>query len=173
MPTSLVMTFIGRDRPGLVKAIANRVAAGGGAWMESRLARLAGEFGGIVRGEAPQDRIAALTAALGALETEGLRVTIQSSAAAPEDRRALVTLELIGLDRPGIVREVTETISSLGVNIEEFESDLIAAAFTGHPMFRARARLRTPESLAHDELRRRLEKLAGEMMADISLTDEG
>ena len=68
---------------------------------------------------------------------------------------------------------MTETISSLGVNIEEFESDLVSAAFTGEPMFKATAWLYAPTTLELDELRRRLEKLAGEMMADISLSDEG
>jgi glycine cleavage system regulatory protein len=173
MPTSLVMTFIGLDRPGLVSSIASRVAAHEGAWLESRLARLAGHFAGIVRVEAAAEKIEALSAALRELEREGLRVTIEASAAPAQEKRASVKLELLCLDRPGIVSEVTETISSLGVNIEEFESDLVSAAFTGEPMFKATARLYAPATLGLDELRRRLEKLAGEMMmADISLSDE-
>ena len=173
MPTSLVMTFIGRDRPGLVNAIASRVAAQGGAWLESKLARLAGEFAGIVRVEAPAGKVEALKAALSELAAEGLRVTVETSSAAEPEIRANVTLDLLCLDRPGIVRDVTDTLSSLGVNIEEFESGLVSAAFSGETMFKARARLRAPQSLTIDELRRRLEKLAGEMMADISLNDEG
>jgi len=49
----LVMTFVGTDRPGLVNAISACVADNGGGWLESRLARLAGQFAGIVRIEAP------------------------------------------------------------------------------------------------------------------------
>ena len=171
MPVSLVMTFIGRDRPGLVNAIASRVAAHGAAWLESRLARLAEHFAGIVRVAAPPEKIEALTAALRELEREGLRVTIEAGASTEPEKRAGVKLELLCLDRPGIVREVTETIWSLGVNIEEFESNIIDAAFTGEPMFKATARLYAPATLGLDELRRRLERLAGEMMADISLSD--
>ena len=170
MPTSLVMTFIGRDRPGLVSSIASRVAAHGAAWLESWLARLAGHFAGIVRVEAAAEKIEALSAALRELEREGLRVTIEAGASAETKKRANVKLELLCLDRPGIVREVTETISSLGVNIEEFESDLVSAAFTGEPMFKATAWLYAPATVGLDEVRRRLEKLAGEMMADISLS---
>jgi glycine cleavage system regulatory protein len=136
------------------------------------LARLAGEFAGIVRVEAPAARVAALTASLRELETQGLRVTIAASHADEEVKRAGVKLELLCLDRPGIVSEVTAAISSLGVNIEEFESGLVEAAFTGQPMFMATLRLHAPQTLVRDELRRRMEKLASEMIADIVLTGE-
>ena len=166
--TALVLTFVGHDRPGLVRAIASRVAAEGGLWLESRLARLAGQFAGVVRVEAAADRVEALSAALEALE--GLKVTL--ALAEPETREApeLLALELLCLDRPGIVSEVTEALTALEVNIEEFESELVAAAFTGQPMFKASARLSAPPSLAIDTLRQRLETLAAEMMADIALS---
>ena len=32
----------------------------------------------------------------------------------------LVTLDILGRERPGIVRDVTQTLTRLGVNIEEF-----------------------------------------------------
>src|ERR1700712_4024953 len=94
------------------------------------------------RGEAPEARAADLTAALRELEGQGLRVAVERGLT-PQDARAGASLdiELIGLDRPGIVRDVTETLTQLGVNIEEFESGLESAAFTGVPMFRASARL--------------------------------
>ena len=173
MTIPLVMTFIGADRPGLVKAISACVADNGGAWLESRLARLAGAFAGIVRLEAPSAGVEKLTAALKALEQSGLRVTIEvGDGGADAELRESLTLELLCLDRPGIVREVTETLSGLDVNIEEFESALVSAAFTGQPMFKAKARLHPPSNVSAAELRRTLEALAGEMMADISLSKE-
>ena len=42
----LVLTFVGDDRPGLVNAISEKIAAFGGTWLESRSARLAGKFAG-------------------------------------------------------------------------------------------------------------------------------
>jgi glycine cleavage system regulatory protein len=172
MTTPLVMTFIGRDRPGLVNAISGLVAAHGGAWLESRLARLAGEFAGIARVDVPDEGVAALTAALRELETAGLRVTVERGvAAAPDAPRKILLLDLLGLDRSGIVRDVTETLTRLGVNIEEFESGLESAPFTGAPMFRASARLHAPEGLAIEDLRKALERLAGELMADIAVSE--
>jgi glycine cleavage system regulatory protein len=170
MTIPLVMTFVGPDRPGLVNAISACVAENGGAWLESRLARLAGAFAGIVRLEAPKGGAETLTQALKALEARGLRVTVElGDGGADAESRDTLTLELLCLDRPGIVREVTETLSALDVNIEEFESALVSAAFTGQPMFKAKARLHPPQTVSVGELRRRLEALAGEMTADITL----
>lgn len=174
MSIPLVMTFIGWDRPGLVNAISACVAENGGAWLESRLARLAGQFAGIVRIEAPRGNIEALKAALLALDAAGLRVTVEVGDVGEEaELREILTLELLCLDRPGIVRDVTETLTELDVNIEEFESALVSAAFTGQPMFKAKARLHAPSHVSAAELRRRMEELAGEMMAEITLGKEG
>jgi glycine cleavage system regulatory protein len=172
MTTPLVLTFIGRDRPGLVNAISHKVAAAGGSWLESRLARLAGEFAGIVLVAVPEANIAGFSASLGDLEASGLRVTLERSAQAREPAPGgIVELSLLGNDRPGIVREITQALAELSVNIEEFTSGVEAAPFSGTEMFHASARLRVPEDLSGDELRRKLERLAGEMMVDLTMTE--
>ena len=170
MTTPLVLTFVGRDRPGLVNAISERVASAGGTWLESRLVRLAGEFAGVVLVAAPQDKFEALAATLAGLETAGLRVTIAPSvpaAAAPSER--LIALSIVGHERPGIVRDVTQALTRLGVNIEEFVSGVEGEPFTGAEMFRANLRIRLPDGLAVDELRKTLERLAAEIMVDLSV----
>ncbi len=45
----LVLTYVGDDRPGLINAVSEKVAAFGGTWLESRAVRLAGKFAGILR----------------------------------------------------------------------------------------------------------------------------
>lgn len=143
----------------------------GGAWLESRLAHLAGEFAGIVLIDVPEPNIALLTAALRDLKSTGLRITVERSADphTPESRKT-VKLELVGADRPGIVRDVTRALTGLGVNIEEFTSGIEAAPFSGAEMFRATARLRVPDDLASEDLRKTLERLAGEIMVDLTVT---
>jgi glycine cleavage system regulatory protein len=170
MTTPLVLTFVGRDRPGLVNAISERVASAGGTWLESRLVRLAGEFAGVVLVAAPQDKFEALAATLAGLETAGLRVTISPgapAAAAPSER--LIAVSIVGAERPGIVRDVTQALTRLGVNIEEFSSGVEGEPFTGAEMFRADLRIRLPDGLAVEELRKTLERLAAEIMVDLSV----
>ena len=67
------------------------------------------------------------------------------------------------------MRDVTQALNALGVNIVEFESGLESAAFTGVEMFRAHARLTAPDTLRLEDLRKGLERLAGEIMVDLSV----
>ena len=166
----LVLTYVGDDRPGLVGAVSEAIAAHGGTWLESRSARLAGKFAGILLVDVPEANVAALQQALGGLAAAGLNVAIERGArdeAEPSSRT--ITLDILGNERPGIVRDVTHALSALGVNIEEFESGLESAAFTGVEMFRAHARLSAPHSLPPDDLRKALERLAGEIMVDLTI----
>ena len=80
MDTALVLTFIGDDKPGVVNAISEKIAACGGTWLESRLAHLAGEFAGILMIGISEERIGDLTAALRVLEAAGLRIAVKRSA---------------------------------------------------------------------------------------------
>ncbi|HYP63741.1 MAG TPA: ACT domain-containing protein [Acidocella sp.] len=160
-----VLTCIGQDRPGLVNAIAEQISAAGGNWLESRLEHLAGQFAGIVQVRVPEGRIPALTAALQSLQ--GLSVTLAQGVDEPEPALIPLTLAVLGHDRPGIVRDVTQALTKLGVNIEEFSSAIESAPFTGEEMFRATLKLGLPEHVSSDEVRRILEKLADEIMVDI------
>ena len=172
MTTPLVLTFVGDDRPGLVNAISEKVAACGATWLESRSARLAGKFAGVVLVSVPDDRVAALELSLRDLAREGLRIAIERGAAAETEKPArIVSLDILGRERPGIVRDVTHALNRLGVNLEEFMSGLESEPFTGAEMFRAHARLSVPDGLRLDDLRKALERLAGEIMVDLAVGD--
>ena len=166
----LVLTFVGDDRPGLVNAVSDKIAAHGATWLESRSARLAGKFAGILLVSVPEPNVDELKRALRALAHAGLHLTIERGAletAGPASRA--IKLDILGNERPGIVRDVTQALTALEVNIEEFESGLESAAFTGVEMFRAHARLSVPQTLPLDELRKALERLAAEIMVDLTV----
>ena len=93
----LVLTVLGDDKPGLVESIAQVIAIYDGNWLESRMARLAGKFAGILRASVPDTNVAALTTALQRLEAHGLRVMIDWSAsdALAQDYRYM-TLNVLG-----------------------------------------------------------------------------
>ncbi len=169
---SLILTVIGPDRPGLVRALSQTVVAHGGSWLESRMARLAGQFAGIVRVEAPE----ALLNDLHALESAGLRIVAQTAAplaadgseigaAAGEEQR--LALEVVGNDRPGIVRDIAHILAENGVNIEELTTDVASGSFSGGTLFRATALLRAPTAAAAEAMRAGLEELGNELMVDI------
>lgn len=167
--SSLVLTVIGPDRPGLVEALSRTVAEHGANWLESRMAHLSGQFAGIVRVSVAAERADSLASALGALA--GLRVQVETASAAPGRNAPVLVLELLGQDRPGIVREVSHALASRGVNVEELETACSSAPMSGETLFRARARLRLPPELAEEELRESLEKLADELMVDVAIEE--
>ena len=167
--TSLTLTVIGRDRPGLVETLSERIVAAGGNWLESRMARLAGQFAGILLAEAPEAGVEALIASLKELEAQGLRVTVERGVGEPAEARQLLQLELIGHDRPGIVHEIAQALAARRVNIEELTTRVVSGSFSSDSLFQATARLRVPGEVTADELRDVLEPLADELMVDITL----
>jgi glycine cleavage system regulatory protein len=170
MTRSVVMTVIGKDRPGLVDCVASAVAEHGGNWLESRMSRLGGHFAGIVRAEVPTDREHSLVRALESLEAQGLRVVVHSEKPAPAiPNRPASLLEIIGQDRPGIVRQISHALAEFGVNVEELSTECSSAAMSGETLFKARAKLSIPESCDAGELRRALEKIAADLIVEISL----
>ena len=170
MNAFLVITLIGADRPGLVNAIADRAAAAGANWLESSMAQLAGHFAGIVRLEIAESEAGKLEASLRELEVQGLRLTIERGVAqaAGAGLRSL-KLELLGHDRPGIVREISSVLARHGASIERMETTCESASFSGEPLFRASIEAHLPASAAPADLQAALEALANELMVDLKL----
>jgi len=168
--TSLVLTILGADRPGLVDSLAQTVTEHDGNWIESRMARLAGQFAGILRVEVDAAQAATLTAALDSLSAGGLDVTVHADTADVQAaEKPTVALSLVGQDRPGIVREITRVLANHRVNVEALETECPSAAHSGQTLFQATAQLRLPDDLAAETLRAALEQVANDMMVDIAL----
>ncbi len=172
MTQILVMTVIGRDRPGLVESIAALVAEHGGNWLESRMARLGGQFAGILRVELPIEQHAAFTAGLDALRARGLNTMVQPDEAGRSRATGrLHLLEIVGQDRPGIVRQISAVLADYGVNVEELETECASAAMSGETLFKAHARVEVPVECDLRAIRAKLEKLAADLIVEISLDE--
>jgi glycine cleavage system regulatory protein len=168
--TALTVTLIGRDRPGLVGSMSERVAAAGGNWLESRMARLAGHFAGILMVDVPEAEVDRLVAALKSLEGEVLRAeVVRGLGEEPPAPDRVLLLELIGQDHPGIVRDIARALAGRRVNIEELTTRVVSASFSGERLFEAQARLRVPADIPEEQLRATLEILANELMVDLRL----
>ena len=172
MQVPLAMTIIGKDRTGLVESIAGIVAEHGGNWLESRMCRLGGQFAGILRIHVPAEKQAALSKALQALDSQGLSVVVHPDQGdAPAGAGSFLRLEIMGHDRPGIVREIARALAQQGVNVEELSSECVSAAMSGETLFKAQARLQLPPKCDAATLRRALEKIASDLMVDVSLAE--
>jgi glycine cleavage system regulatory protein len=178
----LVVTLIGRDRPGLVEAVAETIVAHGGNWLESRMIHLAGKFAGILRVEVPAERTQALGRALEGLAATGLKVITETGEEAPAREHPepsgpagerLMDVTLLGLDRPGLVKEISQLLADHQVNVEELVTDRFAAPMSGEMIFRAEARIKVPGRIDAARLRAAIEHLASDLAVEIRVEEGG
>ena len=172
--THLVLTLIGQDRPGLVEAVAAIVRGHGGNWLESRMTRLGGKFAGILRAELPSESAEGALRALADLEARGLKVIAEAEPPGPlrtPPPGLLMELEVVGVDRPGIVQEFAQLLSAAHVNVEEMTTGRRSAPMSGEMLFEARALVRLPASTEVPVLRAKLEKAARDLMVDVRLEE--
>lgn len=169
MNSKVILTVAGSDRPGLTQALADAVMAADGNWLESHLATLGGKYVGSVLVELPEESRGLLHAKVREIDAQGLTVTVLDASDEDSAGRTL-SLELVGGDRLGIVREVTTVLARLGVNIDDLDTAIETGAQTGAAMFRAHAKLRLPDNVQPDEVIAALEEISGEIMVDLTFS---
>ena len=172
MTTSLVVTLVGPDRPGLVSALSDKAVEFDANWADSVMSNFAGQFAGIVQLDVRPEKCDALIAALRALESPQLRISVTRgvSDGRPAATRRL-KLDLVGQDRPGIIHGISSQLAKRQISIEKLETHVVSGAMSGEQMFQMHAQLLVPQALDEGELRDGLESLANELMVDISLDD--
>ena len=164
--------MIGDDRPGLVSTVSAPVSTHDANWERSRLSRLAGKFAGIVLVTVADERLDALIEDLRALETQGLQIDIERTDERLEQEWLQLRLQLIGADHPGIVAQVTASLASRGVSIEELSTDVREAPMAGGTLFEAQALLTAPPTMSTEALRSTLEDLADDLMVELTLSED-
>lgn len=169
MNARVILVVSGSDRPGLTKALADAVHAAGGNWLESHLSRLGGKYVGSVLVELDAAALPQLEARIRSVDASGLRVSVVAADQETLTRGDTLTVELVGQDHPGIVREVTTVLAALGVNIDSLTTSTEHGAWSGEPLFRAEARVTLPQGVDQDEVQAALEGISGEVMVDFTV----
>ena len=174
--TQVILVVSGSDRPGLTKALADAVHAAGGNWLESHLSRLGGKYVGSVLVELSAAALPALEAQVRSVDATGLHVALvpaddvpDTGGEAPPPGGEEVSVELVGQDRPGIVREVTTALAALGVNIDSLTTGTERGAWSGESLFRAEAVVTLPVGVTRDQVQAALEGISGEVMVDFTV----
>ena len=169
MPASLVLTILGPDRTGIVGSLASTVSQHGGSWEESQMARLAGQFAGIVQVTCSEEVAAALTADLKNLESDGLQISIaQQEIPSLDSPRIQMQLDVLGNDRPGILAEVSQALRTQNANIVDISTRVEPAPESGQPIFHTIAVIAIDHQADPDELSGALEALSPDLQ--VSLT---
>ncbi|MCL1148019.1 ACT domain-containing protein [Shewanella sp. 10N.261.52.F9] len=129
-----LVTLQAKDREGLVEQIAHSVSRHGGHWLDSELRHIDGIFAAILLLEVPSGQWDELIETLELLE--GVSLTY-SKTSKPLPKNKHVSYSLVAYDRPGLVHEISNKISALGINIEHMSTRYESASHTGIALFRA------------------------------------
>ena len=168
MKTSIVLTIIANDQPGIVQTVSEVLTNHGGNWTKSSMSSLAGQFAGILLASVPSENADACLAQLHELESQGLRVLANVCRETVQDTKSSTfVLDLVGNDRPGIIHEITTLFAKLNVSVEELETSVESASMGGGSLFKATAKLDVPETIDTNQLVAQLEDLANDLMVDI------
>jgi len=162
----LVLTIIGKDRPGLVEEISATILDNHGNWMTSNLSHLAGQFAGIVQVGVAEEHLLAIQSALDELQDIEVRIETgdtDNTEKTPETLNLVIT----GNDRPGIVKELSSVIRHKGANITHLNSRQRSAPNWGVPIFSAFATVTIPAGMHKDNVIDALEAITSDLIVDI------
>ena len=168
-----VLTAIGADRPGLVEAVSEFVFHSDGNIEDSRMANLHGQFTMMLLVSAPPEALHKMQAAVPVLiQKTHLHVEIRPAVDMPTPARPAMHYRLAAsaMDQAGLVHRITHLLRSLEVNIESMETSLVAAPYSGAPVFEMSLLMSVPGDLPSRDLRDQLGKLCDELNVDWDLT---
>ncbi|BBI98822.1 glycine cleavage system transcriptional regulator [Ferrigenium kumadai] len=133
----LVITASGEDKIGLVERLSGRISDSGCNIEESRMSVLGGQFALIMLVSGPWHALSKLETQMTSLGAQlGLTIIHERTRKRERTKPAVpYSVELVTVDRPGIVRSLSAFFSRSGINIEELQTSIYPAPHTGAPMF--------------------------------------
>ena len=155
MTTHLVITALGEDKPGIVNKITEVIKENGCNLEDSRMSVLGGEFAVILMTSGNWNTLVKLESQLSALQ-DSLGMHIFSKRTEPRKTQKNIMpygADVISIDHPGIVHNLSNFFSSKKINIEELTTSTYAGAHTGTPMFSVHMEVGIPSETNIAELR--------------------
>ncbi|BDM65087.1 amino acid-binding protein [Shewanella sp. NFH-SH190041] len=164
-----LITLQAPDRTGLVEQLAHAISRHGGSWLDSEMRHIDGVFAAIIVVQSPAQQWDALLEQLECID--GLTLTC-AELGAKADIAYHCQYQLVAYDRTGLVLDISNRITQLGINIEHFSSQFESAGHTGIPLFRANMTLGLPAAALEEELHHALYGIGDDVVLD-KMPDNG
>ena len=168
----LVISAIGEDQVGIISELAQTTADAGCHIADSRMTVLGGDFAIIMLAEGRWNELAKLEASLPHLERKlGLTITTRRTNGGSELRTRLLpySVEVVGMDEPGIVQELTDFVAGREINVREMATTRSKAAYTGTPLFCVQLTLDIPADTSIARLREEFMEFCDHLNLDANL----
>lgn len=173
MSLELVVTAVGKDRPGIVSELTGQVHAAGANLADTRMVNLRGQFALVALVEGAPDVLEQVKRRLAeAAAKMGLRIDVSDPTS--KDARAArdgvpFKLKTYSMDQPGIVHRITSYLREHDVNVEELTTRLESAPFMGTPVFTMEILMLVPKTVSVKKLRTALEELGDQLNCDVDI----
>lgn len=168
--SSLAITAIGRDRPGIVAAVSRVLFDLGCNVEDSSMTLLRGNFAMMLvvacpEGTTPDTVRGALDPVCAGLQ---LLLSVEQVDDRAEVPRPSHVLTVYGGDKPGILFRTCDVLASLGVNITDLDSRLVGDADS---LYAVILELELPSTVDPGVVTARLDEVASDVGVDIVLND--
>jgi len=171
MSTLIVISALGKDRPGIVNQFSKAVLDAGGNIEESRMSVLGGEFALMVLVSGDSKAIDAIERDLGPLQNK-LALTLiakRTEARTTQAPGRPYAVNVVAMDHPGIVHHVSQFFSSKHINVEEMDTNAYAAPHTGTRMFSLSMTISVPAGISIGALRDEFADFCDELNLDSTI----
>ena len=162
--SSLAVTVVGHDRPGIIATAAEALATCGMNLEDSSMTLLRGHFAMtlVCAGAAPADTV---RAALAPLAGSGLDVAVREVVPEPDVPAATAThlVTVYGADRLGIVARLVGVVAEAGANVTDLTTRLSGELYV------LLAEVALPTGADPDALRARLDAVAADLGVEVTL----
>lgn len=171
MNKHLVISALGKDRPGIVNELSKAILDCGGNVEDSRMTVLGGEFAVILLVSGHWSAIAKLEHQLPPLEKK-LELTLVARHTEPRGVRTNMVpymVDVVAMDHSGIVHDIAEFFAARQINIEEMSTWTYPAAHTGTAMFSMNMTVSIPSDLNIGRLRQEFTEFCDSLNLDATL----
>ncbi|MFH1784654.1 MAG: ACT domain-containing protein [bacterium] len=174
MKTTIALTAVGRDRPGIVAAVSEILYQTGCNIEDSSMCILQGEFAMIlIISLADSMEVKSLDEKLGTLRKSlGLSISLRELAQEelsrniPKDEQVYI-ISVYGTDKPGIVYKVTQSLAGKNINITDVNTKV--AGEKDKPVYVMLLEVELPEGTSSDEIEKSLGEIAKELEVEINI----
>jgi len=171
MQKYLVVTVLACDKPGIANQITSIATENNCNILDSRMAALGKEFAVVMMICGDSASISNFEKELANLEKK-LDLLIQSKYTEPADEHISLlpySIQVIALDAPGIIKDISTFFSSQSVNIENMHTDSYKAPHTAAPMIAINMTVNIPVNMQIAEMRDQFIDFCDELNLDASI----
>ncbi|VAX09235.1 Glycine cleavage system transcriptional antiactivator GcvR [hydrothermal vent metagenome] len=172
MNKQLVITALGEDRSGIVGALSEALTSRKLNIEDSRMSVLGGEFAILMLVSGAGDAIDSLINSVSELESSlQMRLLVKQTLSRKKESTLVpCSVEVVAIDHPGIVQDITGFFSLHQINIVKMDTRCYPAAHTGATMFALHMAIGVPVEQSIARLREDFAERCDDLNLDASLS---